>query len=282
MPTRTPRPATPTPTGLREHVLQDFQALRIPLGPEQLDAVLARAEREGMSHLEFLRVLIGEQADRRRERGIAHRIREARFRDGKTLADFDWQFNAHAIDRVRIEALATAEFIGRRENLVLVGQSGVGKSHIIQAIGQRACVLGYRVRYTTSALVLADLTASLADQTLPRWLREYARFDLLILDEFGFDRIERSEARQAASLLYKLIDARSPKRSTALVTNIDFEAWGDYLGDPPLAMAFLDRIVDGAIIVKINGKSYRAHRAQPASPGKGNQSGGPPRNAKGR
>lgn len=282
MPTRTPRPATPTPTVLREHVLQDFQTLRIVLGPEQLDAVLARAEREGLSHLEFLRVLLGEPADRRREQSIAHRIREARFRDGKTLADFDWQFNAPAIDRVRIEALATAEFIARRQNLVFVGQSGVGKSHIIQAIGQRACVLGHRVRYTTSAALLADLTASLADQTLPRRLKEYARFDLLILDEFGFDRIERSEAPQAASLLYKLIDARSPSRSTALVTNIDFEAWGDYLGDPPLAMAFLDRIVDGAIIVKINGKSYRANRAQPASPARGDQTGGRSRNGKAR
>ena len=282
MTTRTSRPATPTPTELRQQILEDFEALRIPLRPEQFDAVLARAEREGWSHLEFVRVLIGEQADRRRERGIAHRIREARFREGKTLADFDWQFNAATINRVQIEGLATAEFIGRRQNLVIVGQSGVGKSRIIEAIGQSACVSGYRVRYTTSADVLADLRAALADQTLPRRLREYAHFDLLIIDEFGFDRIERGESRQAASLLYKLIDARSPKRSTALVTNIDFEAWGEYLGDPPLAMAFLDRIVDGAIIVKINGKSYRAHRAQPVSPGKGNPSGGPSRDAKDR
>jgi DNA replication protein DnaC len=285
MTTRTRSPAAPpipTPTELRQQILEDFATLRIPLRPEQFDAVLSRAEREGLSHLEFVRLLINEQANQRRERSIAHRIREAGFREGKTLVDFDWQFNAATIDRVRIEALATAEFIGRRENLVLVGQSGVGKSRIIEAIGQSACVLGYRVRYTTSADVLADLTAALADQTLPRRLREYARYDLLIIDEFGFDRIERSEARQAASLLYKLIDARSPKRSTALVTNIDFEAWGEYLGDPPLAMAFLDRIVDGAIIVKINGKSYRAHRAQPVSPGKGNPSGGPSRDAKDR
>jgi DNA replication protein DnaC len=83
-----------------------------------------------------------------------------------------------------------------------------------------------------------------------------------LIDEFGFDRIERTESPQAANLLYKVIDARSRQRSTALVTNIDFDAWGEYLGDPPLAMAFLDRIVDGAIIVKINGKSYRAHRAR--------------------
>ena len=219
-----------------------------------------------MSHLEFLRVLISAQADGRRERRIARRIREAGFAESKTLADFDWQFNAAVIDRVQIEALAAAEFIGRRQNLVWVGQSGVGKSHLIQAIGQCACVLGYRVRYETSASVLQHLTAALADQTLPRRLRYYGQFDLLILDEFGFDRVERLESPQAASLLYKLINARSG-RSTALVTNIDFEAWGEYLGDPPLAMAFLDRMVDGAIILKIKGQSYRAHRAEQASAG---------------
>ena len=118
----------------------------------------------------------------------------------------------------------------------------------------------YRNPYETSASVLQDLTAALADQTLPRLLRYYAKFDLVILDEFGFDRVERLESPQAASLLYQLINVRG-ERSTALVTNIDFEAWGEYLGDPPLAMAFLDRIVDGAIIMKINGKSYRAERA---------------------
>src|SRR5947209_14593715 len=213
MTTRTRRPApsipTPTPAELRQQILEHFETLRIPLRPERFDAVLSRAEREGLSHLEFVRLLISEQADRRRERSIAHRIREAGFREGKTLVDFDWQFNAATIDRVRIEALATGEFIGRRENLIVVGQSGVGKSRIIEAIGQSACVRGYRVRYTTSAALLADLTAALADQTLVRRLGEYARIDLLIIDEFGFDQIERSEVRQAASLLYKLIDARS-------------------------------------------------------------------------
>src|SRR5437660_1752251 len=265
--TPTPRPANTGPD-LREQVLSDFSNLRVPLRPEQLDAALARAARDGLAHLEFLRVLIGEQAQQRRGRSIAHRLREAHFRDQPTLADFDWHFNAGAIDRAQIETLAAADFIRQRQNLVLVGQSGVGKSHLIQAIGQSACVLGYRVRYTTSAGVLEDLTASLADQTLPRRLRYWANFDLVILDEFGFDRIERIESSQAASLLYKLIDARSQQRSTALVTNIDFEGWGEYLGDPPLAMAFLDRIVDGAIILKIQGQSYRAHRAQPASSGK--------------
>lgn len=268
----THRPKTSPPSksarseDLRERVLADFAALKIPLREAAFDAVVAQAEREGLSHLAFLQRLIAEQAEQRRERSIAYRVRDARFREAKTLATFDWLFNAKTIDRSRVEALATGEFIRRRENLVLLGQSGVGKSHLAQAIGQQACVLGWRVRYTTSAELMQDLKASLADQTLPARVRYYASFDLLIIDEFGFDRLERMESPQAASLLYKVIDARHTKHSTVLVTNIDFGAWGEYLGDPPLAMALTDRVVDGAIILKIVGKSYRAHRAQTMKP----------------
>ena len=261
-PTNPPTPAT----DLRESILADFAALKIPLTAEQFDAVLAGAAREGLSHQEFLHRLIGEQAAQRRERSIAYRIREAGFDERKPLSEFDWEFNRQAIDRVQIEELATGAFIDRRDNLVLVGQSGVGKSFLIQAIAEAACVRGHSVRYTTSAELLTDLTASLADQTLPQRVRYYARFDLLVIDEFGFDRIERTASPQAANLLYKIIDARSRQRSTALVTNIDFEAWADYLGDPPLAMAFLDRVVEGAIVLKIQGKSYRAHRTASQKP----------------
>jgi DNA replication protein DnaC len=258
---RPPKSKTAPSDSLREQILSDFSDLKVPLRGEAFDAALARAEREGLSHLQFLHLLIAEQAAQRRERSIAHRIREARFGDPKTLATFDWQFNAKTINRAQIEELATGEFIRRRDNLVLAGQSGVGKSHIIKGIGHQSCVLGWRVRYTTSAELLVELRSSLADQTLPSLVRYYAKFDLLIIDEFGFDRLERMESPQAASLLYKVIDARNEQRSTALVTNIDFKAWGEYLGDAPLAMALADRVVDRAIILRIAGKSYRAHRA---------------------
>lgn len=266
-------PTTPTPPAknvrsedLRKAILNDFATLKIPLREEAFDAVLAEAEREGLSHLAFLRRLIAEQATQRRERTIAYRIREARFKESKTLATFDWLFNAKTIDRSRVEELATGEFIRRCQNLILVGQSGLGKSHLVQAVGHQACVLGSRVRYTTSAKLIEELRASLADQTLPACLREYSNFDLLIIDEFGFDRLERQESPQAANLLYKVIDARSQQRSTALVTNIDFKSWGEYMGDTHLAMALTDRIVDGAIIMKFSGKSYRASRAQTINP----------------
>jgi len=84
----------------------------------------------------------------------------------------------------------------------------------------------------------------------------------LIIDEFGFDKIERNECPEAAHLLYKIIAARNQKHSTALVTNVDFEKWGEYLSDGPLAMAFLDRLVEGAIILKVKGKSFRAEKAK--------------------
>ena len=247
---------------LRQRLLGYFETLRVPLSAAELDAVLAEAEKQRWSPLEFLERLIGPQADQRRQRAIERRIRLARFKEVKTLEGFDWPFNAKAINRTQIETLATGEFIRRGDNLVVAGQSGVGKSHIVQSVGRAACVLGYRVRYVTSAALLIDLTASLADHSLPQYLRRYSNYELLIIDEFGFDKIERAESAQAASLLYKVVDSRTPKRSTALVTNISFEAWADYLGDAPLAMAILDRLVDGAIVLKIEGRSYRASRVQ--------------------
>jgi DNA replication protein DnaC len=250
-----------TPQELRERILADFALLKVPLSAAELDALLAQAEREGLAHLEFVHRLIAEQARQRRERSIAARIREARFPELTTLDNFQWDFNK-SINRAQIEELLTGEFIRRKDNLVLVGQSGVGKSRIARSIGLQACVLGYRVRYTTSAKLLEDLKASLADRTLPERVRYYARFSLLVIDEFGFDRLERLESPQAANLLYKVIDARYQQGSTALISNIDFDAWADYLGDPPLAMALLDRVVDGAIVIKIKGRSYRAHRGR--------------------
>lgn len=249
-------------TSLRDQCLSYCATLRIPLESASLDEALSRAEKESLSHLQFLDLLLGTQANARRERSVARRIREARFAENKTLEAFDWQFNPKAFDRVQIEELATGDFIRRRTNLILVGWSGIGKSHIIQALGQKACVQGYRVLYRTSAELLSDLTASLADKTLPLRLRRYASPDLLVIDEFGFDRIERSECPQAAHLLYKIIASRNQKRSTALVTNVDFDKWAEYLSDGPLAMAFLDRLVEGAIILKVKGKSYRTPKTK--------------------
>jgi DNA replication protein DnaC len=244
---------------LRERVLEHFAVLRIPITAEELDRLIGDSEREGLSLLEALDRLLGEQAAQRRDRSIKRRITLAHFAEHKTLEIFSWRFN-RTIKRAQYEQLATGDFIRRRVNVVLVGQSGVGKSHLMQAVGLSACSLGYRVFYTTSAQMLIQLTAALADKSLNETLKRYASWDLLIVDEFGFDRIEREECPQAAHLLYKVIASRHEKRSTVLITNVDFDAWAHYLGDAPLAMAMLDRLVDGAVIIKIKGPSYRARR----------------------
>jgi DNA replication protein DnaC len=261
-PKKTPKtiPAKPAATpNRRDQILADFSTLRLPVTPEQLDAALQHAQNANLSHLDFLHRLLADQAGLRRQRRIERLIKDAHFREALPLSTFDWSFNP-AIPRVQIEALAQGDFIPRNQNVVFVGQSGLGKSRLIQSIGLAACLLEHTVHYITSGELLEDLTAAMADQTIHNRVRFYARFSLLIIDEFGFDRIERSLCPQAASLWYKIIDARSQKRSTALVTNIDFEAWADYLGDAPLAMAMLDRVVDGATIVKLKGQSYRVHR----------------------
>ena len=253
-------------TDLRAKILNHLKTLGISLAEEHLDQALHQAENHSPSYLEFLEGLLSPPAEGRRQRALERRIREARFPGMKTLEDFDWQFNAQAIDRQQIEELATGDFIRRGDNLLMVGQSGVGKSHLLEGIGRRACMHGYRVRFTTSEELLADLTASLADGTMPKRVQYWSRHELLIIDGFGFDRIEREQTPQALNLLYKVIDRRCSRRSTALITNIDFHDWNEYLSDPVMVMALQDRLAYKAITMKIEGKSYRAHQARLLEP----------------
>ena len=263
-PPRTPTAKTTAALSLHGDLTKALRTLGVTVAPEALDAALSAAEKDSLSHLEFLHRLLAGPAESRLQRALERRIRDAKFRELMTLDGFDWAFNAKGVDRRTIEQLATCDFVRRHENVILVGQSGLGKSRILQAVGHAACVQGYRVRYATSARLLQEFTAALADATSTRVIADYARFDLLLIDEFGFDRLEREAQAQASTLYYRLLDARTGRRSTALATNIDFAAWADYLGDPPLATAFLDRLVDGAVILKLTGRSYRAHRARRA------------------
>jgi DNA replication protein DnaC len=245
-----------------ERIQLHLGTLKIPMTTEQVDEILSDATKSKPSYLQLLERFLSMPANQRRERSIERRLQQAYFRDPGTLESFDWSFNEKTIDPAPFRELATGEFVRRHENVAFVGNSGLGKSHLIQSIGRCCCVLGYRVRYVTSAKLLEELTAAAGDRTLSDRVRYYGRFNLLIIDEFGFDKLERLEYPESPSLLYKVIDHRNGRASTALVTNIDFKKWTDYLGDPPLAMALLDRVVDDAIIQRFEGKSYRAFRAE--------------------
>jgi len=159
--------------------------------------------------------------------------------------------------------LAGLEFVRRREDLVITGKTGTGKSHILQALGLRACQQQMYVRYARCVDRLDDLYAGLADATYPRRLKRWAAPDLLIIDDVGLGQIKkRHDEPTAAHTLFNLIDRRHGHASTAFSSNIKLSAWGRYLGDPTLAAAILDRTTMNAIRLDINGPSYRQHVAQ--------------------
>ena len=155
---RRPQKSQPTlPTkivalpGSREQLLADFATLRIPLTAAQLDVALSDAQQNGRSHLEFLQRRLADQAGSRRQRRIERLIKEAHFREALPLSTFDWSFNP-TIPRLQLEALAQGDFIRRQQNVAFVGQSGLGKSRLIQSIGLAACMLEQRVRYILERL----------------------------------------------------------------------------------------------------------------------------------
>ena len=260
--TRTTTRAKQTAATNRQSILTHLETLKIRLTEEELDGVVREATKNNYSSWELLERFLAGPANSSRERAIERRLRQASFPTSASLESFDWNFNAKTIPRAPFEELATGEFLGRRDNVAFVGKSGLGKSHLIEGIGRACCALGHRVKYVTSAKLLEELTAAAGDKTLPSKIRRYRSLDLLIIDEFGFDKLERREYPESPSLLYKVIDSRSGRGSTAFITNVDFSDWTDYLGDPPLVMALLDRVVDNAIVIRFEGNSYRKHRAE--------------------
>ncbi len=149
--------------------------------------------------------------------------------------------------------LASGQFIQRKENVAFVGASGLGKTHLIQAVGRKCCALGYRVRYETSASLIETLNKARAIKALTPKVKKYCSYDLLVIDEFGFEKLERKEIPEALSLLYKVIDGRNRRSSTAIITNVNLKDWTDYLGDPPMTMALLDRVIDQTNIITFSG-----------------------------
>lgn len=242
-------------------ILTSLQTLRIKLEAQELDDLVREATQTGMSPWELLHRFLSAPASQSIQRSIERRIKNAGLPTSATLEAFDWAFNAQTINKASMLELASGEFVQRGDNLAFVGQSGLGKSHLIQGIARACCVLGHRVRYETSATLLEALMRAAGAKTLPSTLRYYRSFDLLIIDEFGFDKLERREYPESPSMLYKVIDGRHGRGSTAILTNVDFGDWTEYLGDPALVMALLDRVSD-AIVFRFEGQSYRKNRAR--------------------
>jgi DNA replication protein DnaC len=224
---------------------------------EQLDRFLQQHSQAPLSVSELLAKFLEGPAGASQEASIQSRIKRAAFPTDATLESYDWTRNPKTIRAEPFLELASGQFIQRKENAAFVGASGLGKTHLMQGVGRKCCALGYRVRYETSARLIETLNRARAVKALTPKVRHYCSYDLLIIDEFGFERLERKEVPDALSLLYKVIDGRNRRSSTAIITNVNLEDWTDYLGDPPMTMALLDRVVDQTNVITFKGDSIR-------------------------
>jgi len=225
-----------------------------------LDDELARAAQESSPHTGLLERLFTLEANALIQRRIERRIKESKLPDRKLLSDFDFAFQK-GVNKTRIMELAKLDFVDRKQGVIIAGNSGTGKSHIAKALLLLGCRKTYRCRYTTAADMLKELMAGLADDTLNKKLKRYLSPDILLIDEVGFDRLEQQDAGNA-NLFHKVIDGRYCKGSTMITTNIDFKELGDYLGDPVITTAIVDRMVHHSIILNIEGPSWRLHESQ--------------------
>lgn len=243
-----------------EQIKKSLSILKMKTIADVLDDELARASQESTPVTELLERLFTQEADALIQRRIERRIKQSKLPERKLLADFDFTFQK-GLDKAQIMEIATLDFVERKQGLILAGNSGTGKSHIAKAMLLLGCMKTYNCRYTTAADMLSELLASLADDTLENKLKRYLSPDILLIDEVGFDRLEQQEAYNA-NLFHKVIDGRYCKKTTILTTNIDFKQLGDYLGDPVITTAIVDRMVHHSIIINIEGPSWRLHESQ--------------------
>lgn len=243
---------------LRRHL--EFLGLTRSLA--ELDDLLAWATRDRPGATALLEHVLGREAAQKLEKRIESRIGQSGLVERKALEGFDWDFQP-SLDKALVLELARLDFVRRHDDLVITGNSGTGKSHILKAFAVRACEQGVRMRYARCVDLLDDLHAGLADGTYARRLKAWARPELLIIDDVGLGQIKkRGDEPTAAHTLYNLIDRRHGKASTAVTTNIMLSDWGRYLGDATLTAAILDRLAMHAIRIDVDGPSYRQHVAK--------------------
>ena len=256
-----------------ERIRQNLVALRMPRALEALDGVIGQLERGQLGAIEAIDTLLAEEVTVREDRRIKAALQMARLATVKTLTGFDFSFQP-SLDRTRIMALASLEFIDRHEVVHLIGQSGTGKSHLAIALGVEAIRAGRSVYFCPLADLIDSLTRADREGRLRERIRYLCRTQLLIIDEIGYLTLGAT----AGNLLFQLVRARYERGAMILTSNRGFSEWGQLFGDPVIATALLDRLLHHAVVVQIEGSSYRMrqhadllpqaprHAAVPADP----------------
>lgn len=229
------------------------RALHLPTIRALADEVAEQAAREQTTHRGYLAELLATEVDERAERRRIRRIKEARFPRPKHLDDFEV---AHSpVDPATIATLATGDWIDACHPLVLLGDSGTGKTHLLIGTGMAACQAGRSVRYVTAAGLVNELVEAQDQQQLSKVVGRYGRYDLLLVDELGYLHLDP----RGAELLFQVLTEREERASVAVATNAPFSEWSDTFTDPRLCAAIIDRLTFNALIIQTGTDSYRLH-----------------------
>jgi DNA replication protein DnaC len=241
---------------LNHHLTKELKQLRLSGILDTLEARHRQAVEGQWSYVEFLSRLLEDEVERRAQKQLALRLRRSSLNTTKTLEGFDWSFNA-GINRQQVLQLASCDYIRRKRNALICGPTGVGKSHLAQALAHEACRLGFDVLFVNTHKMLQHIHGGRADGTWERRMASYLRPDLLILDDFGLKPLTPPMPAD----LYDVVNERYEVGSIIVTSNRAPSEWPDLFGDPLLASAGLDRLAHQAEVLVITGKSYRAQKA---------------------
>jgi DNA replication protein DnaC len=246
------QPSSPRRPPMNDRLRTALKTLRLSGLSQSLEVRLHEAQSHNLNHVEFLELVLQDELVVRSDRLFSRRVKAACFREVKTLDQFDWSFNP-AVKKKQVFDLATGAFIREARDVLWLGPPGLGKSHLVQAIGYQAIKAGFLVLYRSIFDVVRDFLHDDAlgqdDKTLARYLKP----DLLIIDDMGMKQLPK----RSGEYLFEIIMRRYEKRSTMMTSNRPLEDWGKLIGDVPAATAILDRFLHHAEIIQISGKSYR-------------------------